>query len=359
MSLESALVIGGCGFLGHHIVQRLVEKDVRVSVLDLDVSRNRYSGASYTRGDICSRVEVDAVLDAEKPQVIIHTASPLATDQLDLDVYMKVNVDGTRTIIEAAASHAAVRAVVYTSSAAVVFNFVSDLHDAQESLPVLRMPEQRDVYAHSKGIAEDLVRESNKPGTLLTCCLRVAGMFGERDRGLTATTIEMAKTGKTRFQVGNGKNFFDFTYVENAVDAHILAAEALVKGAAQQTPPPQSHPIAGEAFFITNGEPRSFWLFAREMGAAAGYPTPVESVWVINKSLALFVASIVEWFMWIFLRRKAKVGRYALNLSTLARTFQIDKAKASLGYQPKVSLDEGILRSGLWWQNEVEGKKDK
>ena len=358
--LESVLVIGGCGFLGHHIVQHLVEtKNIKVSVLDLNVSRNRIDGVSYTAGDICSKKEVEAVLDRESPQVIIHTASPLAQAQLSLETYQRVNVDGTRTILEAAASHPSVRAMVYTSSASVVHDFVSDLIDADESLPVLRLPEQHDIYAHTKGIADDLVRTANTPGTLLTCCLRPGGLFGERDSGTLVNMIENAKSGKTRFQIGDGKNRWDFTYVGNAADAHILAAETLVQEATSKLD--ASDRIAGEAFFITNGEPRPFWQFAREIGSAAGYPTAPESIYTIPAPLGLLIGSLSDWMAWIFSLgwRRAKVGSFEINLSCLTRTYCIDKARKQLGYKPRISLDEGIRCSGLWWQTEVEKEEKK
>ncbi|CAF9923016.1 MAG: hypothetical protein GOMPHAMPRED_002712 [Gomphillus americanus] len=359
-NLESVLVVGGCGFLGYHIVQRLIEAgNIKVSVLDLDVSRNRIDGVSYTADDICSKKGMEAVLDKERPQVIIHTASPLAQSQLSLETYQRVNVDGTRTILEAAASHPSVRAMVYTSSASVVHDFVSDLIDADESLPVLRLPEQHDAYAHTKGIADSLIRTANKQETLLTCCLRPSGLFGERDSGTLVNMIENAKNGKTRFQIGDGKNRWDFTYVGNAADAHILAAETLVQEANSKSD--AHYRVAGEAFFITNGEPRSFWQFAREIGSAAGYPTAMESVYTIPAPLGLLIGSLSDWMAWAFSlgQRRAKIGRFEINLSRLTRTYRIDKAEKQLSYKPRISLDEGIRCSGLWWQTEMEKEEKK
>lgn len=101
--LNSVLVIGGCGFLGHHVVRLLQEyhPEASVSVLDLRTSVNRFSGVSYHDGDVTSRESVDGVLAATKPECVIDTVSPV--HGLGSEIYYKVNVDGTRVCLDAAA----------------------------------------------------------------------------------------------------------------------------------------------------------------------------------------------------------------------------------------------------------------
>lgn len=104
---------------------------------------------------------------------IIHTASPPA-GLSDGSVYYKVNVEGTRAIIEAAVA-CGVRKLVFTSSAGVVFNG-GDIIDVDERLPYPDVP--LDAYNDSKAKAEALVIASNGKGGLLTVALRPAGIFG-------------------------------------------------------------------------------------------------------------------------------------------------------------------------------------
>jgi len=81
---------------------------------------------------------------------------------------------------------------------------------------------------------------------------------------------DVIKNGQTAFQVGDNTNLWDFTYVDNVVYAHILAAENLL------TPKDKldSGAAAGEAFLITNGQPLYFWDFARGVWASFGHVNP-------------------------------------------------------------------------------------
>jgi nucleoside-diphosphate-sugar epimerase len=101
--IESALVTGGCGSLGHGIVKRLlkIQPPIPISVFDLNTKPNRFPGVQYYEVDITDRNKVNSELSKVKPQVILHTASPPA-GLLDLQFYMKVNVEGTRNLLESA-----------------------------------------------------------------------------------------------------------------------------------------------------------------------------------------------------------------------------------------------------------------
>ena len=96
---------------------------------------------------------MEKIITSIRPQVIIHTASPTALST-DSALYHRVNVDGTRILIECARSIKTVKAFVYTSSAFVVYDSISDLIDADESFPVLYMPDQKEVYSHTKALAD-------------------------------------------------------------------------------------------------------------------------------------------------------------------------------------------------------------
>ncbi|KAI4126638.1 MAG: hypothetical protein LQ341_006860, partial [Variospora aurantia] len=292
LAQKCVLVVGGCGFLGHHIVSQLLDQKARVSVLDFKLDRNRIDAVDYHGANISVKSDVERVVNKVRPEVIIHTASPTALVS-SAALFYAVNVEGTRNLLECARSVGTVKAFVYTSSASVVHDSVSNLVNADETFPLLFLPIQREVYGHTKALADDLVRESNSPAHgLLTACLRPAGIFGEGDTNTLQKIIENAQAGKNKFQVGSGENLFDWTYVANAASAHLLASEALLTAAASgQTTGPQ---VAGEAFFITNGEPMPFWDFVRAIGEAAGYPVKKEDVWVIPKSIGLAMALNAE-----------------------------------------------------------------
>lgn len=356
LSNRSVLVVGGCGFLGHHIVSQLLEVHAQVSVLDFKLDRNRIPSVEYHTADISVRSDVEKVLAHVRAEIIIHTASPTALSS-DAALYHRVNVDGTRNLLESARSVKTVKAFVYTSSASIVHDSVSDLANADESFPVLYIPHQKEVYSHTKALADDLVRASNDPKAgMLTVCLRPAGMFGEGDLVTLQKMIENAESGKNRFQIGSGKNLFDWTYVGNAARAHLLAAEALLNEASSSRTGPLS--IAGEAFFITNDNPMPFWDFVRAIGEAAGFPVDKKDIWVIPRSVGLAMATIAEWIVWATSlgKQKSTMTRGGIRYSCLTRTYRVEKAKARLGYEPTVTIKEGIRRGVGWW---LANRKEK
>ncbi len=236
---------------------------------------------------------------------------------------------------------------MYTSSASVVHDSVSDLIEGHDDLPLLFLPEQKEIYSHTKALADKLVTDanSNVKGGMLTVSIRPVSMFGEND-GTAGAMAESAAAGKFKFQMGDGKNLFDFTYQENAVDAHVLAAQALVRSFIN--PPPEDMRVAGEGFLISNDEHMPFWDFARAIGAAAGYPTRKEDVKALPKSVGLAMAVIAEWWVWItsFGKKRSRMNRVGIRYSCMTRTYRIDKAKKRLGYTPRVSLQEAIRRTG-------------
>lgn len=153
LPLGNVLVTGGCGFLGHHIVHQLLHdcQTESVSVVDLRCSHNRKDGARYFEADITDADKLAKVFADAKPDVVIHTASPLAAgdDVSSKELYDRVNVDGTKNVI-AACQNAGVTALVYTSSASIVSDNENDIINADERWPVLSGKMQPVYYSETK-----------------------------------------------------------------------------------------------------------------------------------------------------------------------------------------------------------------
>lgn len=360
-SLGSVLVVGGCGFLGHHIVFQLLESyDAQVSVIDLRTELNRFHSAKYYDADITSETAVRSVLAEVKPTVIIHTASPnfVSDEGKNKPLYKKVNVDGTQNLIDRAGEIGCVKAFVYTSSSSVIHDSISPLIDADERWPTLRAPLQKEYYSETKAMAEDLVLASNRRYTnMLTIAIRPAGIFGEGDTQVVPGLLKAYYGRKTNFQLGDNMNLYDFTYVGNVAYAHILATIALLNTHQLPTMPLDHERVDGEAFIITNGSPVYFWDFARLVWIAAGDQTELSQVWAISKGLGLQLVSLSEWLFWLAGGRKPALSWKAFNYSSMARYFNIDKAKTMLGYQPQVGMEEGVIRTVKYIQEQEERRK--
>jgi len=150
-SLGTIVVVGGCGFLGHHIVNYLVKRypQTQVAVVDLRTNANRNASptVSYHGGDITDLDAMRALFSQIKPDAVIHTASPEAFGKRE--VFDKVNVTGTKNLVKAA-QESGVKAFVYTSSASVILDAKAELINADERWPVVAGPEQPEYYTTTK-----------------------------------------------------------------------------------------------------------------------------------------------------------------------------------------------------------------
>lgn len=156
--------------------------------------------------------------------------------------------------------------------------------------------------------------------------------------------------------MGPGTNEYDFVYVSNLVDGHILAAKALVRAFGKPAPAAENR-VDGETFIITNDERKNFWDFQRSVAASVGCPVKPQEIKIIPVWVAWLFAAIGEWFAWLFRKGHPIVTREAVRLVTINRTFNGEKAKRVLGYKPKVSIDDGLEIAGKWFREEAERAK--
>lgn len=151
-TIGKVLIVGGNGFLGHHIVNQALDSWTTTSVtsVDLRCSKNRRDEAEYHECDITDNEKLAELFIKLAPDVVIHTASPVADDTaVAKDLFLKVNVNGTQSVIEAC-QKADVKALVYTSSASVISDNTLDLRNADERWPVLRGAQQKEYYSETK-----------------------------------------------------------------------------------------------------------------------------------------------------------------------------------------------------------------
>lgn len=158
--LGKVMVIGGMGFVGHHVVKLLAQRYQTdgIFVVDLRAPSGSHQlepkpgvRISYHEADITDPHELELLFTKTQPDVVIHTASPLPQVETVSTrmLYDKVNIEGTRSVVKACQAHA-VKALVYTSSASVISDHRSDLCNADERWPRIKGVRQREYYAESK-----------------------------------------------------------------------------------------------------------------------------------------------------------------------------------------------------------------
>ncbi|KAJ9645230.1 hypothetical protein H2201_000975 [Coniosporium apollinis] len=185
------------------------------------------------------------------------------------------------------------------------------------------------MFTYSQAIAESLVLAANSD-TLRTCALRPSMVFGPGDLQVIPAIHACIAARQTPFITGSGTNLYDFTYISNVADAHVLAVENLLNlsllengfATSSQISAKDGQPFAsgaGQAFFISNGEPVPFAAFCLAVWKQFGHVPAVRVR--IPQGLAY---------------------RGAVKDACGIRYANLKKARHVLGSRPKVGLEEGI-----------------
>lgn len=322
-----ALVTGGGGFLGGAIVRQLIERGDAVRTF----ARGEYPwlaelGVETVRGDIADRDAVTAAVDGV--DIVFHVAAKAGVWGPQQD-YIAANVAGTDNVLNACRD-GSVKHLVYTSSPSVVFDGTSE-DGIDESAPY---PERYlATYPATKAIAEKRVLASN--GDLLTTvALRPHLIWGPGDPHLVPRIIERAKAGKLKL-VGDGWNLVDSTYIDNAATAHVLAGDALLRDGSNAA-------CAGKAYFISNGEPVPIAELINRILDAADLPPVTKRV---SPRVAYAAGAVLEmWHRLFRIQREPIMTRFVARQLSTSHWFDLKAAKRDLGYEPPVSLDEGMER---------------
>jgi len=319
-----ALVTGGNGFLGSAIVRMLHARGDNVAIL----CRTRYDHIApcvsrVFQADLRNPQAVRAA--CQGVDVVFHVAA-LTGIWGPRREFHSINVEGARNVIDACLANGVTK-LVYTSSPSVVFGR-EELCGVDESQPY---PDRYlAAYPESKAAAERLVLEAND-ASLATVALRPHLIWGPGDPHLMPRVIQRAREGKL-LQVGDGTNLVDITYIDNAAEAHLLAADALRPGA----------PCAGRAYFISQGEPVSLWPWLNQILAAVDAPTAVRR---ISFSAAYSVGALLEAaYCLVGARSEPRMTRFLACQLAKSHYFNITAARRELGYKPRISTQEGIER---------------
>ncbi len=323
-----ALVTGGGGFLGGVIVRLLCEQGDAV----VSFSRSEYPGLTRLGVKQCcgDLADPDAVANAANGcDAVFHVAAQ-AGIWGDYDGYYRANVIGTRSVIAACKSNNITR-LIYTSSPSVVFDG-KDVEGGDESLPYPLHYEAH--YPRTKAEAEQLVLAANS-GKLATVALRPHLIWGPGDNHLVPRIIAKGSSGRLR-RIGNRPCLVDTVYVDNAARAHLQAADRLFPGS----------PVAGKAYFISNGEPLPLWDMVNRILACADIPPVTKTV---SPKIASLAGILCEGLWQLFrLKGEPPMTRFVAHELSTAHWFDISAARRDFGYEPKISIEEGLKRLKEW-----------
>jgi nucleoside-diphosphate-sugar epimerase len=317
--MPAAFVTGGSGFIGGALIERLRREgwDVRALARSERAAESvRSLGAEPVMGDL-DDVRIEGC------EVVFHSAAKVE-DWGDPEDFQRVNVEGTRNVIEGCRAGGVRRLVHVGTEAALMAG--QPLVNVDETAPL--RPDSPAPYPWSKAKAEQLVRDANGPD-LETVVVRPRFVWGRGDTTLLPAVIEMVESGRFRW-IGGGRQLTATTHVDNTVEGLWLAA----------TKAP-----AGGVYFVTDGEPVVFRDFMTEWVGTQGVTIPDKSV---PPGVAGAGAAVSE-RIWRLLKRDGPppLTRFTVWVSSQECTLDISRAERELGYRPVKTREEGFaeLRS--------------
>ncbi len=315
--MADVFVTGGSGFVGGALLRRLAADGRSVRALartEEAAAAIAATGAEPVRGDLD---DPEALRRGAAGCELVFHAAALVSDWAPKRDFERVNVTGTRNVLEACES-AGVRRLVHVSSESVLLGG-KPLRDADESWPL--QPRSKNLYAASKARAELALLAAR---TVETVRVRPVLVWGPGDRTIRPGFALAVREGRFTW-IDQGRHRTSTTHVENAVHGILLGAE-------------RGRP--GEAYSVSDGEPITFREFLTRLLETAGVTPP-------DRSLPLPVANLLaagSETLWRALRRPGRppLTRTVTWLVGIDRTIDIGKARRELGYEPVRSREEGF-----------------
>ncbi|TRW47493.1 NAD-dependent epimerase/dehydratase family protein [Georgenia yuyongxinii] len=317
------LVTGASGMLGREVATALVRRGDEVTTL-----QRRPSGVPGAR-DVRGTVEDPAVVATATAgqDAVVHLAAKVSFAGA-VSEFERTNVGGTRIVLDASRAAGASR-FVFVSSPSVA-------HTGASIVGVGAGPAEperaRGSYARTKAAAELYALAADAPGFAVVA-VRPHIVWGPGDTQLVQRVVDRAAAGRLP-RVDTGAALIDTTYIDNAVGAIVAALD-------------RAERAHGEAFVVTNGEPRPVYEVIAAMCRAGGVPAPR---WSVPGPLARAAGGLIE-RVWAVRPGKDEppMTRFLAEQMSTAHWFDLRRTRQVLGWVPTVSLDEGFDRLAAYY----------
>lgn len=334
------LVTGATGLLGSHIVEqlRLRNRPVRVIVRrGSDLSWLETQNVEFVEGDLSDPASLQKA--CEGVTAVYHAAARVG-DWGPWEDFVRITIDGTRNLAEAAAA-ANVDRFLHISSISAYGHPDGEGLVLDETAPLGYNLHKWSYYSRAKVEAEKLLWDMHKAGRIKLTVIRPSWLYGPRDRATIFRLANLLRSGKVKI-LGDGENKLNVVYAGNVAEGAILAVDN-----------PQA---IGQAYNCCNDGviKQKEWLnlLARELGAP-----PVTRH--VPYKVAYNAAFVLECIGHAFRTKKPPmITRYAVWLMGRRCYFSAEKARRELGWKSTVSYEEGVKKT-IAWLREQEARQAK
>ncbi|MBI5667381.1 MAG: NAD-dependent epimerase/dehydratase family protein [Chloroflexi bacterium] len=313
---QTYLITGGAGFLGINMARYLLARGHRVVSLDIaDFTYPERSQIIEIKGDIRDRAAVDRAMDGV--DIVIHTAAalPLYTPE---DIYT-TDIVGTRTVIDSAFQHGVERFIQVSSTA--VYG-IPDHH------PLLETDKLDGVgpYGKAKIEAQEVCLEYRKKGMCVPI-IRPKSFIGPERLGVFALFYDWAKDGRGFPMLGSGNNRYQLLDVEDLCDAIYLCC-TLPKD------------VVNDTFNIGA---KAFTTMKEDYQAVLDYAGYGKKIVPLPAGPAIFALRVLEAL------KLSPLYKWVYETASKDSFVSIEKAEKVLGFQPKYSNKDALIRNYQWY----------
>lgn len=329
--MNNVLVIGGSGFIGSHLVERLYLKGYKVTVLVRKNSNTKFLkslGIELRLGDLLEPNSLRGVFSGVDTVFCVVNVKPdnKSPQEYGKELY-RLHIDGTENLIKACKVNNVRRLIYFSSVAAMGYRKgVNSYNESSEENPI-------DAYGKAKLEAENILNETSKKREMDITILRPPGVFGKRGLGPLGKIIFFVEKRCVPI-IGRGENKQSLTYVGNVVNQAIFVAEN-----------PDS---IGKTYITSDDRPYSVNELINTVAKVMNVrPLKVHiPIWLI-----MFSVSVLNFLGKIFLKREL-INKESIIAITSERIFDGSRIFRELGYKQEYDLTAGISRTIEWYRRE-------
>ncbi len=319
-----ALVTGGTGFTGSHLCQELARQGYQVRTLvreNSDVTALEQLNIDLVRGDLCDPHSLTKAV--EGVDIVFHIAALFRQQGVEPDIFHKVNAESVEHLVNASIQSGVSR-FIHCSTVGVHGHVAHS--PANEESPF----GPGDLYQETKLQGEEIARRYMKENRLSITIVRPAGIYGPGD--LRFLKLFRAINKRRFFMIGAGTVHYHFTYIDDLVDGIILCS--------------RSEQSIGKTYILGGTE----YITLNQLTSMIADELHVKLQKIRIPLWPVYAAGFACEVVCKPFGIEPPLYRRRIDFFKKNRAFDISKAKNELGFQPKVSLEEGIHRTACWYR---------